>query len=45
MENKAIPKKAIYQRNGYQDGLSKFLKECITIMDQWSYSLHTTKGD
>ena len=38
MENKAI-----YRKNVYQDGLFKFQKESITIMNQERYILHTTK--
>ena len=38
MENKAI-----YREKVYQDGLFKFQKECITIMNQERYILHTTK--
>ena len=35
--------KAIYRKNVYQDGLFKFQKESITIMNQERYNLHTTK--
>ena len=38
MENKAI-----YRKDVYQDGLFKFQKENITIMNQERYILHTTK--
>ena len=38
MENQAI-----YRKNVYQDGLFKFQKEGITIMNQERYILHTTK--
>ena len=38
-----IEKKAIYRKNVYQVGLSKFQKESITIVNQDRYILHTTK--
>ena len=35
--------KAVYRKNVYQDGLFKFKKESIAIMNQERYILHTTK--